>query len=59
MKDYQELRTNLITMLEDLKANLDDIFKEEKHFENQVNKTSIEIEKALLSDERFNLKTKK
>jgi hypothetical protein len=56
VKDYQEVRANLITMLEELGENLDDVFKEEKLFENRVDKDSIEIEKSLLSDERFIIK---
>ena len=59
MKDYQELRANLITMLEELGGNLDDVFDEEQLFENRVDKNSVEIEKSLLSDERFILKTEK
>jgi len=57
--DYPKVRTNLITMLEELEKNLNDVFKEEKKFENRVDKQSIAIEKALLSDKRFNLKIQK
>ncbi len=59
MKDYQEVRANLITMLEDLGENLDDVLKEEIFFENRVDKKSIEIEMSLLSDKRFIVKTDK
>ncbi|MDQ7089443.1 MAG: hypothetical protein Q9M50_02195 [Methylococcales bacterium] len=59
MKDDPETRINLMSMLEDLEKNLDDVFEEEKLFENRVAKKHLEIEKALLSDVRFNLKTKK
>jgi len=59
VKDYQEVRANLITMLEDLGENLDDVFKEEKLFKNRVDKESVEIEKSLLSDKRFMIKTEK
>ncbi len=59
MKDYQEVRANLITMLEDLGENLDDVLKEEIFFENRVDKKRIEIEMSLLSDKRFIVKTDK
>lgn len=59
MKDYQEIRANLITMLEDLDENLGDVLKEETLFENRVDQNSVEIEKSLLSDERFMIKTEK
>ncbi len=55
VKDYQEVRANLIDMLEDLELSLEDIIEEEKFFENQTDKGCIEIEKALLSD-RFSTK---
>lgn len=57
MKDYQEIRANLIDMLEDLDESLDAISKEEKLSENKIDKASIEIETALLTDDRFNLKS--
>ncbi len=59
MKDYQAIQANLITMLEALGENLDDVLKEEELFENRVDKNSIEIEKSLLSDKRFVIKTEK
>jgi len=59
VKDYQEVRANLITMLEDLGENLDDVLKEEIFFENRVDKKRIEIEMSLLSDKRFMVKTDK
>lgn len=59
MKNYQEVQADLITMLEDLNKNLTHVFEEEELFENRVNKESIEIEKYLLSDKRFLIKTKK
>jgi hypothetical protein len=57
VKDYPELRENLMIMLQELEASLDKIVNEEKHFKNPVSKIQLEIEKALLSDQRF--KTKK
>jgi len=59
VKDYQAIQANLITMLEALGENLDDVLKEEELFENRVDKNSIEIEKSLLSDKRFVIKTEK
>jgi len=56
--DYQRVRVNLITMLEDLEEKLDNVLREEQGFENRVDKHSIEIEKVLLSDKRFNRETK-
>ena len=58
MKDYQEIRANLINMLEDLGESLGEIAKEEEHSENKIDKDSIEIEQALLSD-RFTIKSAK
>ena len=58
MKDYQDVRANLINMLEDLEESLENILEEENFFENQVDKTSIDVEKALLGD-RFSIKSGK
>jgi hypothetical protein len=59
VKEYQAVRENIITMLEDLSKNLEDVLKEEQLFENRVNKERLEIEKTLLSDKRFMIKIKK